>query len=261
MKKFVILLFFSSLFSFHVVACLHASQNRLFPIGLCADGLVVLELHSVRGENVMPGSGHELIGEWGARTFLNIYAKNRKLKYSEILDSNIRIDEGKYLFEINKAFEKALWKGNQLAGFIPAEPVFITFCDYQLTCSLAQLKIDTLSYKAYIQLPEKQGIEVDVLNDSSSIASNYLERFSGFDYDSENERKLFLIQELLISSVRKYKIGETMVTLVHLGIGSDYSNEPAKEYATDIEFKLLENSVFEEPLLYHGHGFDFLIWE
>jgi hypothetical protein len=258
MKNQFLFLLFICAFSISANACLHATQNRIFPLGICSDGLVVIEIHTERGEMVNFEFGDELIAEWSARSYLKIYDKNRKEIKSEVLDSLLLIPYKQYLTEINKTFERGLAKAYYLRDFIPAKPVSIGFCNYNSTCSQAILSVDSIKCQAYLECSIIRKVEIDIIRDSCSVASNYIAWLGGFDYESKNEYLLYLCQGLSIGSIRKYKIGNTSLTIVHLANGSSTSEE---EIAPNFNFDTLENSIFEEPTPYHGHGFDFLIWE
>ncbi len=255
---FIFLLIFSA---HSASACLHASQNRIFPLGICSEGLVVMELHGNRGEEIDWGINNELRAEWRATSFLNFYSMDRKLVRSEIIDSIIYIAENEYVSTINKTFEKALYLVTKIKDFVPAQPENFTFCNYQINCSTVNLEIDSVNFSAFLNFPEGGSFEIDVLKNQESIASNYLEQLGAYDYESEDQMKLYIVESLLINSVRQFQIGDYKLTVVHLGMGTNYSEETPKEYAPDFEFTALENSVFEEPVLYHGHGFDFFILE
>jgi hypothetical protein len=69
-------------------ACLSASQNRLFPLGLVSNGLCVVEMHlerthySEKGKNTI-----EIKPAWSGIGYFKIYDTNYKEVYSEILDT------------------------------------------------------------------------------------------------------------------------------------------------------------------------------
>lgn len=64
-------------------------------------------------------------------------------------------------------------------------------------------------------------------------------------------------------------IGDEFMTILHLGNGETlFSAETGKphfpvgdEHRPDFPFDLLENSVFQEPAMHHGVGFDIFIIE
>jgi hypothetical protein len=72
---------------------------------------------------------------------------------------------------------------------------------------------------------------------------------------------------LYINSVRIYQIAGKRLTVVHLGTGQIHelpdgkTDPPGKEYTPEFSFQTIDDSIFIEPVLHHGHGFDFYIWE
>ncbi len=158
---------------------------------------------------------------------------------------------------------KGIKQSETIPGLIYAEPLNISFCNYQPNCTNASLQTDTINNKAYIILKSKIKQEVSVLYDSSSIASNYINYYYGFDYEPSESRMRYIIEGLLINSIREYKDDNYNLTIIHLGKGQDFRQEGdiPKEFKPDISFNTLENSIFKEPILHHGHGFDFFILE
>ncbi|MFL5729261.1 MAG: hypothetical protein ACJ75J_07215 [Cytophagaceae bacterium] len=257
-------LIFSILILLHFqtgMACMSAHQDRLFPVGICAEGLVVVEVHMQRYDK--PDKEDRLDPAWHILSYLNLYDKNHKILKSEILDT-INVLESLYNKPLANTFLKGLQKAKQIPGLVLAMPVSINFCDYRQDCSSASLEFDTIKNKVFIRPGnQKKKVEVSVLRDTISIAANYL------GYSAQYELQVKELKNFLyISSVRIFKVGEKTLTIFHLGSGQGmYSADdemrqvypPGKEYKPDFQFTNLEASIFEEPLLHHGHGFDFFI--
>jgi len=263
-QTFIILLF--TLTTNSLFACLAASQNRLFPLGQTAKGLCVVETRLYRTEfREKDKEDIEMKPAWGGISYFKIYDKNYKEIYSTILDTIRLFEQHHYDSIISKSFKKGLELAKTYPDFIAAKPISITFCDYQETCSKAGLLFDTINNKIRIQLPNKIKYDVKVLFDTTSIASNLLDYYGGFD-DADLSAKAFN-ENLYINSVRQFQIGNKKLTIVHIGSGQTFklaeggTNLPRKEYRANFEFTDINKSVFEEPVLHHGHGFDFYIWE
>jgi len=259
--KQTLLSFILFLSTHQAIACLSASQNRLFPLGQTAKGLLVVETHLHRDFYM---GKMEKSAAWAGISYFKIYDENYNEIHSEILDTIKQFEQKYYDSIIGRTFEKGLKTAKKYTDFISAKPVSISFCDYEQHCSKATLVFDTLQNEISVTLPNKIKHKVIPLWDSTSVASNVIEYYYGFD-DGELSAKA-LKDNLCIDSVRQFQIGNKKLTIVHLGSGQKYMNAdgiiiPGKEYPAPFEFTTLSNSVFNEPVLHHGTGFDFFIWE
>lgn len=243
-----------------IESCNAADQYRLFPLGSASSGFVFVETHLYRTTDPK-GNRYEMPSKWFGESFLNTYDGHQKLISSRLLDSLSLTDSISDRQFMQNSFHKGLMLAKQFPGFTAATPVYLSYCDFQQKCSEAQLLEDSLKRALFVKLGNKKEYEVTVLKDTSSIAERYLQYYSGFngghvDYTSID-----------ISSVRKYKIGARTITLVHLANGDkpEEADEEAlpkrKEYKPKVAFNQLESSVVHEPLLHHGHGFDFFMIE
>lgn len=257
MKQALILLLFT-LATHSLFACLSASQNRLFPLGETSKGLCAVETHLYRTE--LGGDTDEFKPAWGGISYFKIYDKDYKEVYAEIIDTIRLFKQDHYDSIIGGTFKKGLRLAEKYPDFIAAKPVTLTFCNYQETCSKASLLFDTINNKISIRLPSKINHDVKVLFDTASIASSILGYYSGFD-DIDLSAKSFK-GDLYINSVRQLQIGNKKLTVVHIGRGqTSHLAEGGKEYEPKFAFTDINKSVFEEPVLHHGQGFDFYIWE
>lgn len=67
-------------------ACLSASQNRIFPIGTCPSGLVVVELQLQRSEYYDKVNKTESMDPgWSGKSFFKIYDDNYKVVHEELI--------------------------------------------------------------------------------------------------------------------------------------------------------------------------------
>ncbi len=239
-----------------------ASQNRLFPLGQTSKGLCAVEAHLFRTElREKNNEGVEMKPAWHGISYFKIYDKNYKAIFSEILDTIKLFKQQHYDSIITKTLVKGLALAKIYPDFVVAKLTSMTFCNYQERCSKAQLLFDTVNNKISISLSGKIKYNVGVLSDSTSIASNILDYYGGFD-DADLSAKGFK-GNLYINSIRQFQIGNKKLTIVHIGCGQNYEegDPPKKEYTPEFAFTDINDSVFEEPVLHHGHGFDFYIWE
>lgn len=265
MRTLLIILTF--LFTSHYTyACLSATQNRLFPIGLCSKGLIVMETHLERTSYFDKKKKVELMEPgWLGKSFLKIYDTNHKVVRSELLD-NIKLFEQKdYDRIIGLSFNKGLLLAKQISDFVIAKPTSISFCDYEPTCSKAALVFDTVQNQIFLKLPDKIKFPINVLSDTASIASNVLAWFLSFDDGGISARELK--DNIFINSVRQFQIGDKKLTVVHIGCGeafelsTDPNYKPGEENKPHFAFTDIKKSIYNEPLLHHGQGFDFYIIE
>jgi hypothetical protein len=258
-----LLLLFLLISSKAIQSCNAADQCRLFPLGSCSSGFVFVETHLYRTTDPK-GNRYEMPSKWFGESFLKVYDDNHRLVSSRLLDSLTLRDKINDERFIKNSFMKGLGLAKQLHGFTAAKPVYLSYCDFQQKCQDAQLRNDTVKHVLFVKLRNQKQYEVKVLKDTTSIAGRYLEYYGGFnggliDYSSID-----------ISSVRKYTIGTKTVTVLHLANGDkpeaaseagDSEIPKRKEYKPNVAFNLLETSIVYEPLLHHGHGFDFFIVE
>ena len=143
-------------------------------------------------------------------------------------------------------------------------PDYISFCDYQKKCDLLSVAYDTIQNKDYVTLSNKK-YPISVIQDTSYYA------FNNSPYHSGNTAGLY------ISSIRTYKSESMTLVLTHLETGHEISmgwitDDPnkkpeeegdpvivSKEHKPDIEFKVIDKAVYQEPLLHHGYGFDIFV--
>lgn len=238
-------------------SCNAADQYRLFPLGGSSSGFVFVETHLYRTTDPK-GNRYEMPPKWFGESFLNIYDGAHRLISSRLVDSLSLTDKGTHQEFIKNSFHKALKQAKKLPGFTAATPVYLSYCDFQQKCPEAELREDRLKHTLFVKLGNKE-YEVSVLKDTNSIAERYLEYYSGFNGGNIDYASID------ISSVRKYTIGANTITIVHLANG-DKPQEAERAlkraaYKPYVAFSRLEDSVVHEPLLHHGHGFDFFMVE
>lgn len=264
MRKWILL---GALFlGFYANACMHALQNRIFPLGWCNKGWVVLETHLERNfmkSDTAPGS--KVKTGWRGIAYYKIYKDASHTVSSTLLDSVKLFDNGNYVVEVQKLVDKALVKAKLQKSFFEVAPQSIYYCDYTCNCSKVQLTFDTIQNQVWLQYPQGKKQEVTVLHKNAFILNQLFEDYFLFN-NSGQILTTSLMQSLNVSSVRKFKAGTKELTIVHLGSGermpiSETEYEQGKEYPGSEPFNNLHNSVYHEPLLHHGRGFDFMITE
>jgi len=239
-------------------SCNAANQYRLFPLGGSSSGFAFLETHLYRTTDPK-GNRYEMPSKWFGESYLKLYDEHHRLVSSRLIGSLSLKDKATNREFIEKSFKKALGLAKQLPGFMAAKPVYLSFCDFQQKCEEAELRVDTLKHLLFVKLRHQKEYEVNVLKDTASIAGGYVQYYDNFNGGQID------YTDIDISSVRKYAIGAQTLTVVHLANGDkpkDVEGTPKRaEHKPEVAFSQLENSVVHEPLLHHGHGFDFFIVE
>jgi len=240
-----------------ISACLHADQNRIFPIGKSAKGWHVLELQKARfDEDFKP--------IWSAAAFHNIYNEKHELLISDSIGFYTfpENDHHKiYQFFLNEAIQLA----KQEKSLIHVKPKSLYFCDFSHDNPEARLIFDTLKKQVFVQLISGKKHEITVLENQSFLDTDLMSIRMKDDHQSLNIAKIF--QEILcVNSVRKFTLGNKQLTIVHLAFGEFLSDadgkipEPQHHFSKQ-PFSTLLNQLFFEKVLHHGYGFDFMIWE
>lgn len=241
-----------------LIACLHADQNRIFPIGQSGKGIHVLEIHQSRDDE-------DFKPVWKCVAYHNIYNSKHELKHSDSIQTLGFFPEQNYLKSIQFLFGKALNIANNTKSLINAVPKSLYFCDYDQTNPEALLSFDTINNTVFVELKSGQKHAVHVLKSFGSVANDLLESITKDEAEIIHVARI-LRQALQVNSVRKFEIGNKKLTIVHLGIGQiladAYGNysEPVPHFS-QLPFNNLLNSLFFESVLHHGYGFDFMIWE
>jgi hypothetical protein len=236
--------------------CLAASQARIFPLGITDKGLLVVETRLGRAENLKDANNDEMKPYWGGICYLKIYDKHHTEIASTIIDTLKTFKQQDYERQVYRVFEKGMKIAAGYPNFKPAKPVAITFADYQQKCSMASIAFDTINNKINIQLKGNAKYPITILNDATSVAANLI---GAYGFENEVMAK-DLNGNLGINSVRQFTVANKKLSIVHLGTGNGIG-APGKEYKANFAFNDINKSVFFEPVLHHGNGFDFFIWE
>ena len=267
-----LLIFLCCVIKLDAVACAGAAQNRIFPLGSCPLGIVVVEVHLGRGEvliekeDTVEAKGIDFDVAWGGISYLKIYDKNYQTVYSEVIDSIkdfLAFSTPEYNSVIGKTFDKGMELAQKITDFIPAKPLSIWFGNYKKKCKKAALLYNDKENKLFVKLSNKKEYEIPFLEDKTAISAHVFSYYGFFDEDDEETcpPEIKIPKGVLyINSVRRFDLNGQKLTIVHLGTG-DFSFHKSKEYAAKFPFNNINHSVFEEPVLHHGRGFDFFILE
>jgi hypothetical protein len=255
MKQFFLAILFSSFLINETKACGEAQQNRLFLIGKSDSSYVFFETHLHRFH-----SRDELT--WEGTTFLKIYDKFNNQISATPIDTLLNVQAVFCDSVLKHSFQKCFKLAQSIPNIKFASIEKFTFADFERKCSITTLVIDTLSNQSYL-VWKKKTYPISILNDSSSIARNYTERFKNDDIHS---LYISMYYEVYMSSVRIFKIENEIILIAHLAggerpFGPNGDEYKGKEYKPEFKYDEIQDTYFKEPLIYHGNGFDFFIVE
>lgn len=246
------------LLSIQLYACLSAHQDRIFPVGITPDAVVVVEMHLSRGGGER-GWSQEI---WRGTSWLKKYDKQYK-EISRVFLDTLRFDGGEYQKYVSASFSKGLTKAKEIKGIELLAPVYLSFCDFNRSCKLLSLVSDTIQNSFHIKVKGKEYPVTVLRNSAGTMARDFMKWAAAYDMNiGESTRSLSA------GSIRKYKIGNRELVVVHLATGQVLEpaegvspNPPRKEHTPrHIKFNTIQDSAYEEPVFHHGHGFDFFFF-
>ena len=244
-------------------ACLAAYQFKIFPVGIADDKIVTVDFKIHRDNDVLNNDELRII--WFIRAYISTYEQNQNLIKATPFDSVI-VKSDDYLEKLKEVYDAALAKiQTEFPTIELFKPKYISFCDFQKKCKLIEIDTGT-----------NIGVDEDIIStDAATI--KYKNKKYPLDiikdtlYYGFNENYLYAdyIQGFYISSYRIYETKKVKLVIFHLETGDlieariygEKDIPPAKEYKPDFKFKDIKHSVYTEPLLHHGYGFDAFIIE
>ncbi len=261
MKTFCICLFLI-LQSLLANACNSAYQYKIFPIGIQDQNIITLTVDIHRTDFIDETAEFKIaeIG-WNIEYYISTYNLNGKL-ISKDKTEKIVVEAEHYLKELTEVFQKKLKAVvSQNKNITLFNPEYISFCDFQKKCNILTLKNNHKKKKDYLIYKSKK----------HPISLNAFQEFKRSATFTDNLKAYYL------SSTRIYRANNIEIIIGHVGTGHEISmgwitNDPnkkpkdeydvvilAKEHKPNIKFDKISETIYEEPLLHHGYGFDFLI--
>ena len=255
-KKFYIILILCACNTVIAFACLGAYQFKTFPVGIADNETITVDFQIWRADDVANGEEWDLMKtKWYLRAYISTYKTTQKEKQQLIkaIPFDSVVVKPDYLEKLEEIYDAAFAKIQMEFSSIELfTPKYISFCDFQKKCKLIEMDADSVKYK----------------NKTYRLNISHIFEYFGLgrleDEESDEFPGLFYI-----SSYRIYETKTTKLIIFHLATGdlvearryNDENIPPAKEHKPDFKFKNIKKSVYEEPLLHHGFGFDAFIIE
>ncbi len=259
MKKNLILLF-SIVYFIQASACLSAHQNRIFPIGVSAKGLLVLEVHLDRSDDVESEDGRDVIGNptWYGKVYCNTY-KNYELQQSDTLGILKDFKESELTEKLKPYLQQCNIRIKDLPQFVAAQKESITFYGYSAGAGVKVIS-DTIKQTASVRVTPKHIANIPIFLSNFPLYQDYQSYFG--EVDDTAAYVASMETGLLVGSARKYTLGKKALYIVHLESGQLYPDPENEKKVHAAESKhFIETGLFTEPVMHHGHGFDFYILE
>ncbi len=254
-------------------ACAGAGQTRILPIGTLGNDMVAMHLDIHRtdhGPDHVKGEKPKEWWWWLGRAKLVSFNMS-SLKISKIYaNDSIAWHHLRYGEEIAATFNRHLKLASKIKGLQLLAPEEISICNFAPTCKQAYVGYSPDSSKLIVTATTGNArFEMGnaLMKDSTTVLPywTYDERYM------ENATQFFPLESMMyytIGSTRLYTIGNRKLLVVHLGASSDghvpdeqefllASPESIPDYP---KFDKLENTTYDEPVLWHGLGFDVLVW-
>ncbi|MBS1611665.1 MAG: hypothetical protein JST49_02490 [Bacteroidetes bacterium] len=255
--KYMVLLLGMLLLHVQAWACLSAHQNRMFPIGMYSQGLVVLEVHLQRDDSGGEEGADTDNPTWFAQLYCNTYS-NYALQNSDTLGS-IEYKESELIEQLQPYLQECQELYAQLPGFVPVGAGSITFYAYNKGAGI-QVVADTLKRTACIKVHNKLQVPLPLYATNFPLYEDY-QRY--LDEVEDTAAYIMGLEEgLLVGSARTYVLGKQKLYVIHLESGQLYPDPAyeAKVHAAESK-NFTETGLYTEPVLHHGNGFDFYVLE
>ncbi|CAL2076090.1 conserved exported protein of unknown function [Tenacibaculum sp. 190524A02b] len=239
-KGFTLLFLFCLQSSF---ACLSAEQFKIFPFGVNKETIVTFDVYISRDSYLKTDKDSFKFPNvsWELKTYISVYNSDTTLKSTKEFYSK-SIEKETYLEELNRIYLKAYKTVKQQYKAINLfKPEHISFCGFQKKCNILYVENDTILNKNYLVYKDKK----------QSISLN---KFSSYKKSMTFSDNLTFYN---LSSIRRFTTKGIQLIIGHLEMGQGTSIANEKKQA--IKFDTLINTIYEEPLLHHGYGFDFFI--
>jgi len=242
------------------LACNGADQFRVFPVGICQQGLVSYDviIHRMFKSEAYDKyhldvkTSKDFDDVWVLIGRISIYDKNGKLLSSKTKDTLSAVGKS-YHIPLQKGLSKAILDIKQSYRSIELlSPSHISFYPLKKKTKIVSLYRDSVADRDF-EIYRNKRYDILCLKDTSLCV---------------NKDNSFCPQNVdmcLISSIRIYKSATKTIVITHIQTSEeirmdlDLKNIRRKIKFDKPNFKRLDQTAFCEPLLNHGYGFDLLI--
>jgi hypothetical protein len=258
---FIIIQFPTSAF-----ACTYAYQYSLFPLGASGSDIIFLELELERYVNT-PASGafvfssdplskNTIETRWKGN--LKIKSSSDAVNYTLLKElSFIDVPDAEYNSKLEPYFEKALAYARTLPYFEEAILDKTAKCAYDRTCTLFNLKIDSVNLLLNCHLSDSSASKKI---DFPEILVTKYQKIANLEQNEDgtiqNASKLEFIRLWKPCSARLYRIGDRQLVVYCIGWGQKRGYVGTKDQ--DWKFNNLPVDMYIEgnDVMMHGQRFD-----
>jgi hypothetical protein len=266
-KAFIItFLLIQTLLPIASFACTYAYQYSLFPLGISGAEIIFLEIELERYVNT-PASGAFVFSSdpLSKNSIETRWKGNLKIKSSSDANSFILLKELSYIdiadveYDINiqPYLEKALAYAKTLPFFEEAILDKTAKCSYDRTCTMFQLKVDTIKPILFCQLPDSTASKEIIFPEI--LVSKY-EKITNLDKseqgDELNASKLEFIRLWKPCSARLYRIGDRQIVVYCIGWGQKRGYLGTKDNDWKLNNMPVDMYIEGNDVMMHGQRFD-----
>jgi hypothetical protein len=247
-------------------ACTYAYLYSLFPLGISGAEIIFLEIELERYVNT-PASGafvfssdplskNSIETRWKgilkikSSSDANSFILLKELSYIDIADVDYDINIQPYL-------EKALAYAKTLPFFEEAILDKTAKCSYDRTCTMFQLKFDTIKPILFCQLPDSTASKEIIFPEI--LVSKY-EKITNLDKseqgDELNASKLEFIRLWKPCSARLYRIGDRQIVVYCIGWGQKRGYLGTKDNDWKLNNMPVDMYIEGNDVMMHGQRFD-----
>ena len=233
-------------------ACEVADQYRLFPVGTIDQSVVCLELDQFR---FAKQEFTDITWEVSSRMVLLTASGERTVLVEgfkeEISDS---IYEEGVLDVLNDLYVEI----RNLPGFLPLNVRSVHFGTFEDHCSDYTYTVDTVAGRCYVEHDNQSAAVIypEIFLAHTNVSYHISEE--KLSNDIIHQKYPFFHLRFGISSVRTYYNADVSVTITTLGYGEPRFGIKNRLKDGDVAIDYPSYFMYNEPVLHHGHSFDFM---
>ena len=262
----ILLLFTVMAKSQSLCACSYAYQYSLFPLGSSGESIIFLEVELERYVNIPGFEMNRSYETFDKSTVETRWKGNLRLKSSidginfKTLEdiSYIDISDRNYQQELEPFFEKSMDRARKELFFEEADLMNYGNCAYDRSCSLFEMRVDSLKPALFCMLPKDNSSLMEV--SFPQILLQKYENITQLNFSEietvENQSKIEFFRVWKPCSSRYYKIGERVLVVYCIGWGQKRGYNGIKDITWKNNLLPVEKFIEGNDVMLHGQRFD-----